>query len=193
VEKSGFRYIGPSAETIRLMGNKVSAIRSMIRAGVPTVPGSNGPPRRTRSAPRPWPGKSVTPLIKAASGGGGRGMQVVHSEHALLKGVHVTQREAQGAFGDETVYLEKYLERPRHVEIQVLADTHGNVIHLGDRDCSLQRRNQKVMEEAPAPNINPESRNAHSRPVSPPVVRLAMWAPEPLSSCTRTVSSSSLK
>ena len=159
VEKSGFRYIGPSAETIRLMGNKVSAIRSMIRAGVPTVPGSNGPltedEERTKAVAREI-GYPV--LIKAASGGGGRGMQVVHSEHALLKGVHVTQREAQGAFGDETVYLEKYLERPRHVEIQVLADTHGNVIHLGDRDCSLQRRNQKVMEEAPAPNINPESR-----------------------------------
>jgi len=108
------------------------------------------------------------------------------------RGVHVTQREAQGAFGDETVYLEKYLERPRHVEIQVLADTHGNVIHLGDRDCSPQRRNQKVME-APRANINPGPGNAHSRPVSPPVVRLAMWAPEPLSSCTRTVSSSSLK
>ena len=159
VEKSGFRYIGPSAETIRLMGNKVSAIRSMIRAGVPTVPGSNGPltedEERTKAVAREI-GYPV--LIKAASGGGGRGMQVVHSEHALLKGVHVTQREAQGAFGDETVYLEKYLDKPRHVEVQVLADTHGNVIHLGDRDCSLQRRHQKVMEEAPAPNINPESR-----------------------------------
>lgn len=159
VEKSGFRFIGPSAETIRLMGNKVSAIRSMIRAGVPTVPGSNGPlnddEERTKAVAREI-GYPV--LIKAASGGGGRGMQVVHSEHALLKGVHVTQREAQGAFGDETVYLEKYLDRPRHVEVQVLADTHGNVIHLGDRDCSLQRRHQKVMEEAPAPHINPESR-----------------------------------
>ena len=159
VEKSGFRFIGPSAETIRLMGNKVSAIRAMVRAGVPTVPGSDGPldddEDRTRAIAREI-GYPV--LIKAASGGGGRGMQVVHSEHALIKAVHVTQREAQGAFGDETVYLEKYLDRPRHVEVQVLADTQGNVIHLGDRDCSLQRRHQKVMEEAPAPAINPDSR-----------------------------------
>ena len=159
VEKSGFRFIGPSAETIRLMGNKVSAIRSMVKAGVPTVPGSNGPltedEERTRQVAREI-GYPV--LIKAASGGGGRGMQVVHTEHALLKGVHVTQREARGAFGDETVYLEKYLERPRHVEVQVLADRHGNVIHLGDRDCSLQRRHQKIIEEAPAPNIDPDAR-----------------------------------
>lgn len=159
VEKSGFRFIGPSARVIRLMGNKVSAIRAMIRAGVPTIPGSNGPlndnPERTRQLANEI-GYPV--LIKAASGGGGRGMQVVHAEHSLLKAIQVTQREAKGAFGDETVYLEKYLERPRHVEVQVLADTHGNVIHLGDRDCSLQRRNQKVIEEAPAPDIDPRAR-----------------------------------
>ena len=159
VEKSGFRFIGPYADTIRLMGNKVSAIRSMVKAGVPTVPGSNGPlnddKERTLELARQI-GYPV--LIKAASGGGGRGMQVVHSEHALLKGIQLTQREAHGAFGDETVYLEKYLERPRHVEVQVLADQHGNVIHLGDRDCSLQRRHQKIIEEAPAPNIDPDAR-----------------------------------
>ncbi|MEP4391496.1 biotin carboxylase N-terminal domain-containing protein, partial [Marinobacter sp.] len=145
VEKSGFRFIGPRADTIRLMGNKVSAINSMIAAGVPTVPGSDGPltddDNRTLEVARKI-GYPV--IIKAASGGGGRGMQVVHSEAALLKSVQVTQTEAKNSFGDATVYLEKYLERPRHVEVQVLADTHGNVIHLGDRDCSLQRRHQKV-------------------------------------------------
>ncbi|TVP54315.1 MAG: acetyl-CoA carboxylase biotin carboxylase subunit [Halomonadaceae bacterium] len=159
VEKSGFHFIGPSPTFIRLMGNKVSAIRAMIRAGVPTVPGSNGPltedDNRTLQVARDI-GYPV--LIKAASGGGGRGMQVVHNEHALLKAVQVTQREAGSVFGDETVYLEKYLERPRHVEVQVLADSHGNVIHLGDRDCSLQRRHQKILEEAPAPNIDPDAR-----------------------------------
>jgi len=159
VEKSGFRFIGPRAETIRLMGNKVSAIEAMKEAGVPTVPGSDGPltddDERTLKIAREI-GYPV--MIKAASGGGGRGMQVVHSEAALLKAVQITQTEAKNAFGDPTVYLEKFLEKPRHVEVQVLADMHGNVIHLGDRDCSMQRRNQKVIEEAPAPNINEESR-----------------------------------
>lgn len=159
VEKSGFRFIGPSAKVIRLMGNKVAAINSMIKAGVPTVPGSDGPiddnDERTLEIARRI-GYPV--IIKAASGGGGRGMQVVHSEAALLKSIQITQTEAKTAFGDETVYLEKYLERPRHVEVQVLADTHGNVIHLGDRDCSMQRRHQKVLEEAPAPNIDAKAR-----------------------------------
>lgn len=143
MEKSGFTFIGPRAETIRLMGNKVSAIEAMVKAGVPTVPGSDGPinndDERTMRIAREI-GYPV--IIKAASGGGGRGMQVVHSEAALLKGIQVTQSEAKNAFGDPTVYLEKYLERPRHVEVQVLADTHGNVIHLATATapCSAATR-----------------------------------------------------
>ena len=159
VEKSGFRFIGPRADTIRLMGNKVSAINSMIKAGVPTVPGSDGPitddDEHTLQVARRI-GYPV--IIKAASGGGGRGMQVVHSEASLLKSIQITQTEARNSFGDATVYLEKYLEQPRHVEVQILADTYGNVIHLGDRDCSMQRRHQKILEEAPAPNIDPDAR-----------------------------------
>jgi len=154
VERSGFVFIGPRPETIRLMGDKVSAINAMIAAGVPTVPGSDGPlddnAERTLKIARRI-GYPV--IIKAAAGGGGRGMRVVHSEAALLKAVYVTQSEAKAAFGSGVVYLEKFLENPRHVEIQVLGDGLGNAIHLGDRDCSLQRRHQKVLEEAPAPNI----------------------------------------
>lgn len=154
VEKSGFTFIGPSPETIRLMGDKVSAINVMREAGVPTVPGSNGPLNddtdRTLSLAREI-GYPV--IIKAAAGGGGRGMRVVHSEAALLNAIYVTQSEAKSFFGSGVVYLEKFLENPRHVEIQVLGDGLGNAIHLGDRDCSLQRRHQKVIEEAPAPGI----------------------------------------
>jgi acetyl-CoA carboxylase biotin carboxylase subunit len=159
VEKSGFTFIGPSADVIRLMGNKVSAIQAMAKAGVPTVPGSNGPitgnPQDTLRVARDI-GYPV--MIKAAAGGGGRGMRVVHGEGELLRSIQITQNEARTAFGDETVYLEKFLDRPRHVEVQVLADGQGNAIHLGDRDCSMQRRHQKVIEEAPAPNIDPEAR-----------------------------------
>ncbi len=154
VENSGFIFIGPSAETIHLMGDKVSAINAMREAGVPTVPGSNGPlddnKERTLALAREI-GYPV--IIKAAAGGGGRGMRVVHNEAALLKAIYVTQTEAKSFFGDGTVYLEKYLENPRHVEIQVIGDGRGNAICLGDRDCSLQRRHQKVIEEAPAPDI----------------------------------------
>jgi acetyl-CoA carboxylase biotin carboxylase subunit len=159
VENSGFVFIGPSADVIRLMGDKVSAIQSMKEAGVPTVPGSDGPldddGDRTMAIAR----KIGYPVIvKAAAGGGGRGMRVVHSEAALLNAVFVTRSEAAAAFGSDKVYIEKFLERPRHVEIQVLADGQGNAIHLGDRDCSLQRRHQKVLEEAPAPGIPDELR-----------------------------------
>jgi len=159
VERSGFTFIGPRAETIRLMGDKVSAIEAMKKAGVPTVPGSDGPldgnPERTLDIARRI-GYPV--IIKAAAGGGGRGMRVVHNEGSLLKAIHVTQSEAKAAFGNDTVYLEKFLENPRHVEIQVLGDGQGNALYLGDRDCSMQRRHQKVIEEAPAPGIPDEIR-----------------------------------
>ncbi len=161
VEKSGFTFIGPKADTIRLMGDKVSAIQAMIKSGVPTVPGSDGQlpddPDKIRAIAKRI-GYPV--IIKAAAGGGGRGMRVVHSEAAVINAVHVTQGEAGIAFGDDTVYMEKFLENPRHVEVQVLSDGQGNAIHLYDRDCSMQRRHQKVVEEAPAPGIDPEARAA---------------------------------
>ena len=154
VENSGFVFIGPQAETIRMMGDKVSAIELMRKAGVPTVPGSNGPLDNNNDRTLALAKEIGYPvIIKAAAGGGGRGMRVVHNEAALLKGVYVTQTEAKSFFGSGVVYLEKFLENPRHVEIQVLGDGQGNAIHLGDRDCSMQRRHQKVLEEAPAPNI----------------------------------------
>ncbi|MBU2706174.1 acetyl-CoA carboxylase biotin carboxylase subunit [Zooshikella marina] len=160
VEKSGFKFIGPSADVIRLMGDKVSAIKAMQKAGVPTVPGSNGPLTEDKERTVRIAREIGYPVIvKASGGGGGRGMRVVHSEAHLLNAVSVTQSEALAAFGNDMVYLEKYLERPRHVEIQILADGQGNAIHLGDRDCSLQRRHQKVIEEAPAPGIPDDLRN----------------------------------
>lgn len=154
VQKSGFIFIGPSADVIRLMGDKVSAIAAMKNAGVPTVPGSDGAITDDKDRTVEIARRIGYPIIiKAAAGGGGRGMRVVHSEAALLNAIHVTRAEAKAAFGDDTVYMEKFLENPRHVEIQVFADGKGNAIHLGDRDCSLQRRHQKVLEEAPAPGI----------------------------------------
>jgi len=159
VEQSGFKFIGPSADVIRLMGNKVSAIQSMGKAGVPTVPGSDGPITNNHDKTRAIASVIGYPvIIKAASGGGGRGMKVVHQASELLQSIELTQNEAKTVFGDKTVYLEKFLTTPRHVEVQILADSHGGVIHLGDRDCSLQRRHQKVIEEAPAPNIDEEAR-----------------------------------
>ncbi|MDV3238120.1 MAG: acetyl-CoA carboxylase biotin carboxylase subunit [Gammaproteobacteria bacterium] len=159
VERSGFVFIGPRPDTIRLMGDKVSAIRAMKEAGVPCVPGSDGPlgddgDRNLEIARR----IGYPVIIKAAGGGGGRGMRVVHSEAALLNAIQLTQSEAQAAFGNAMVYMEKFLEHPRHVEFQVLADGEGGAIHLGERDCSMQRRHQKVVEEAPAPGITPELR-----------------------------------
>ncbi|MGO4701786.1 acetyl-CoA carboxylase biotin carboxylase subunit [Dyella sp. 2RAB6] len=159
VEQSGFIFIGPTADVIRLMGDKVEAIRAMKAAGVPCVPGSGGPLgdevdeniRIAREIGYPV-------IIKAAGGGGGRGMRVVRTEAHLGNAVTMTKQEAKAAFGNDQVYMEKFLENPRHVEIQVLADGQGHAIHLGERDCSMQRRHQKVVEEAPAPGITPEQR-----------------------------------
>ena len=155
VEKSGFQFIGPTPESIRIMGDKVSAKQAMIRAGVPCVPGSEGelpddPAHIRRIA------KSVgyPVIIKAAGGGGGRGMRVVHTEAALINAVAMTKAEAGAAFGNPAVYMEKFLQNPRHIEIQILADKHKNAVYLGERDCSMQRRHQKILEEAPAPGIS---------------------------------------
>ncbi len=152
VEHSGFTFIGPRADNIRMMGNKVAAIEAMKAAGVPTVPGSDGAVNAD-SAVAIAQRIGLPIIIKAAAGGGGRGMRVVHHEDEILNSLAITQSEAKAAFGDDTVYMEKFLQHPRHVEIQVLGDGEGNAIHLGDRDCSLQRRHQKVVEEAPAPHI----------------------------------------
>ncbi len=154
VEQCGFVFIGPKAETIRLMGDKVSAKDAMKAAGVPCVPGSDGAlPEDHKEIIRIGRSVGYPVIIKAAGGGGGRGMRVVHTEAALINAVQMTRQEAQTAFGNPVVYMEKFLENPRHVEIQVLADTHGNAVYLGERDCSMQRRHQKVIEEAPAPGI----------------------------------------
>ncbi|MDE1954073.1 MAG: acetyl-CoA carboxylase biotin carboxylase subunit [Betaproteobacteria bacterium] len=154
VERSGFTFIGPRPDSIRLMGDKVSAKQAMIKAGVPCVPGSEGEllddPREITRMAR---GIGYPVIIKAAGGGGGRGMRVVHTEAALLNAVATTKAEAQAAFGNAAVYMEKFLTNPRHIEIQVMADEHGNALWLGERDCSMQRRHQKVLEEAPAPGI----------------------------------------
>jgi acetyl-CoA carboxylase, biotin carboxylase subunit len=154
VEKSGFKFIGPTPESIRLMGDKVSAKQAMIRAGVPCVPGSDGAlPDDPAAIKRIAKGIGYPVIIKAAGGGGGRGMRVVHTEAALLHAVQTTKAEAGAAFGNPEVYMEKFLQNPRHIEIQVMADQYKNAVYLGERDCSMQRRHQKVVEEAPAPGI----------------------------------------
>ena len=190
----GFTFIGPSAATIRLMGNKVAAIEAMQAANVPTVPGSNGPLGDDDAKNLQIADSIGFPVIvKAAAGGGGRGMRVVLSKSDLLSSIQITQSEARASFGDATVYLEKFLEKPRHVEVQVLADSHGNAIHLFDRDCSLQRRHQKVLEEAPAPGVDPKARTQvlecalqHARTWAIPVL-------VHLNSCMKTAISTSLK
>jgi acetyl-CoA carboxylase, biotin carboxylase subunit len=159
VEKSGFVFIGPKAETIRMMGDKVSAIRVMKQHGVPCVPGSDGPVGADNDENLRIAREIGYPImVKASGGGGGRGMRVAHSEAALLNAISITQAEARAAFGNDQVYMEKYLDKPRHIEFQVLADNFGNIIHLGERDCSMQRRHQKVIEEAPAPGITARQR-----------------------------------
>ena len=159
VEDSGFIFIGPRPQTVRIMGDKVSAIKTMKAAGVPCVPGSDGPignDQRTNAELAASIGYPI--IVKAAGGGGGKGMRVVQREEQLSEFISLTRAEAQAAFGNDMLYMEKFLERPRHIEIQVLADTHGNAIHLGERDCSMQRRHQKVVEEAPAPGLSESQR-----------------------------------
>ncbi|MEO7774420.1 MAG: acetyl-CoA carboxylase biotin carboxylase subunit [Steroidobacteraceae bacterium] len=159
VEKSGFVFVGPKAETIRMMGDKVSAIRIMKKAGVPCVPGSDGPLGKDNDENIKVARQIGYPvIIKASGGGGGRGMRVVRAEASLLNAITLTQSEALAAFGNDQVYMEKFLEKPRHIEFQVLADNYGNAIHLGERDCSMQRRHQKIMEEAPAPGLTAKQR-----------------------------------
>jgi acetyl-CoA carboxylase biotin carboxylase subunit len=164
VERSGFIFIGPRPETIRLMGDKVSAIKAMNEAGVPCVPGSDGALTDDIAESHTIARRIGYPIIiKAAAGGGGRGMRVVHTEAHLSNALQLTRQEAQTAFGDGCVYMEKFLENPRHIEVQVMADQYGNAIHLGERDCSTQRRHQKVIEEAPAPGITPGQREEIGR------------------------------
>ncbi|MEC6825071.1 acetyl-CoA carboxylase biotin carboxylase subunit [Photobacterium sp. NCIMB 13483] len=159
VERSGFIFVGPKAETIRLMGDKVSAINAMKKAGVPCVPGSDGPLDDDEAKNKSFAKRIGYPvIIKASGGGGGRGMRVVRSEKELTEAIAMTRAEAKSCFNNDMVYMEKYLENPRHIEVQVLADGQGGAIHLGERDCSMQRRHQKVVEEAPAPGITEEMR-----------------------------------
>jgi len=159
VENSGFVFIGPRPDSIRTMGDKVAAIETMQKAGVPCVPGSDGELDENNDRNLRIANEIGYPIIiKAAGGGGGRGMRVVHTESALINAIALTKAEAGAAFGNDTVYMEKYLEHPRHIEIQVLSDGQGNAVHLGERDCSMQRRNQKVVEEAPAPGVTEEQR-----------------------------------
>ncbi len=159
VESSGFIFIGPNPDTIRIMGDKVAAIKTMKEAGIPTVPGSDGPLGDSEKDNIRAARKIGYPvIIKASGGGGGRGMRVVYTESNLLSAISMTRAEAGSAFGNDTIYMEKYLEKPRHIEVQVMSDTHGNTIHLAERDCSMQRRHQKVIEEAPALGITEEIR-----------------------------------
>jgi acetyl-CoA carboxylase biotin carboxylase subunit len=159
-EKSGFVFIGPRAETIRMMGDKVSAKIAMRKAGVPCVPGVEGAlPDNPSEIIKIARSIGYPVIIKASGGGGGRGMRVVHTEAALVNAVNMTRAEAQAAFNNPMVYMEKFLENPRHIEFQILADQHGNAVYLGERDCSMQRRHQKIIEEAPAPLLNPRLRN----------------------------------
>ncbi|WP_075185891.1 acetyl-CoA carboxylase biotin carboxylase subunit [Teredinibacter haidensis] len=161
IQKSGFVFIGPDPDVIRMMGDKVCAIQTMKKAGVPTVPGSDGPlPSDPEACIKIGRAIGFPVIIKASAGGGGRGMRVVHTEANLWNSIQITKTEAKSAFGDGTVYMEKFLQNPRHVEVQIISDGQGNAVHLYDRDCSMQRRHQKVIEEAPAPHIDDEARQA---------------------------------
>ncbi|GIT54838.1 MAG: hypothetical protein Ct9H300mP16_19980 [Pseudomonadota bacterium] len=189
VEQSGFVFIGPSAETIRLMGDKISAISHMQKAEVPCLPGSDGVlPNDNRAVIEMASRIGYPVIIKASAGGGGKGMRVVHTEAALINAWRLTRNEALAAFGDDSVYMERYLEHPRHVGVQILADHYGNVIHLGDRDCSMQRGHQKILEEAPAPGIDPETRSRMWECCTRPAAEWVTEVPARLNSSTRTVS-----
>jgi acetyl-CoA carboxylase, biotin carboxylase subunit len=173
VEQSGFTFIGPKSETIRMMGDKVSAIAAMKEAGVPCVPGSDGGLGDDNEINLRLAKEIGYPIIiKASGGGGGRGMREVHSEAHLINAIALTKSEAKSLFGNGMVYMEKFLQNPRHIEFQVLADQHGNAVHLGERDCSMQRRHQKVVEEAPAPGITPELRERMGKICSDACVRI---------------------
>jgi acetyl-CoA carboxylase biotin carboxylase subunit len=173
VEQSGFIFIGPKSETIRLMGDKVSAIAAMKEAGVPCVPGSDGPLSDDDTTNLQLAKRIGYPIIiKASGGGGGRGMREVHSEAHLLNAIALTRSESKQLFANDMIYMEKFLENPRHIEFQVLADQHGNAVHLGERDCSMQRRHQKVVEEAPAPGITPELRAKMGKICSDACIRI---------------------
>jgi len=171
-EEHGFTFIGPSPDHIRLMGDKIAAKKAVAAVGVPVIPGSDGPVKDERDALAVAGEIGYPVLIKAASGGGGRGMKVAASPDALGAALETATREARAAFGDGTVYLEKYLSGPRHIEVQILADGEGNVVHLGERDCSLQRRFQKVVEEAPSPALNDNQRQEIGRIASEAAARL---------------------
>lgn len=188
VESSGFTFIGPTAATIRIMGDKVAAIAAMQKSGVPTVPGSNGPldddeERTKRIAKR----IGYPVIIKASAGGGGRGMRVVHDEETLITSIMVTKAEAKGAFGNDIVYMEKFLQNPRHVEVQILADGQGGVIHLYDRDCSMQRRHQKWLKKRQHPIWMPLPKPKCLKAVPMLVLKLATVELAPLSSCMKMV------
>ena len=195
VEKSDFVFIGPKArETISIMGNKVSAISAMKELGIPCIPGSDGALGNDDEVNLELGRKIGFPLIiKASGGGGGRGMRVVHNEADLLDSIAMTRTEAAAAFGNDEVYMEKFLQNPRHIEIQVLCDEHGNAIHLGERDCSMQRRHQKVIEEAPAPGITPEQREKIGSLCTQACLGIKYQVLARLSFYTRTVNFISLK
>lgn len=158
VSESGLTWIGPTPESMRIMGDKVAAKQKMDEANVPLVPGSDGAVTSVEEAKAIAKAAGFPVIVKASAGGGGRGMKVVHSEASLPNAFSMCQSEAGAAFGDDTVFIEKYLEEPRHIEVQVLGDTHGNIVHLFERECSMQRNNQKVLEEAPSPFVDEETR-----------------------------------
>ena len=191
LEEHGIAFIGPTSEHIRLMGDKIEAKATAKRLGIPVVPGSDGAIVNEAQGARVARDMGFPVLVKAAAGGGGRGMKVARTAEELDLAIKTARAEAKAAFGDDSVYLEKYLEKPRHIELQVFGDGNGNAIHLGERDCSLQRRHQKILEEAPSPALNAEARSKIGAPSPRPCRSSATAAPARSSSSTRTASSPS--